>query len=189
MEIKVKISSPRLRSLLAYVLPTERQLDSLLSELKEKVQQRIFPSEGAGHTPEGKPYRPYGIYTLYVPVDASPPPKGTITKGGAGRTVKFRHGWGGGPESYRASLGLSIESDVNLTFTGKTKAGLRCVALSDREGIIFFDGDQEETLAEILNARYEFWGLSQEEIEFFSSRLEQLLEKILAEFFMEDVIS
>ncbi|MHA2642831.1 MAG: hypothetical protein V2G41_09310 [bacterium JZ-2024 1] len=175
-EVEVTVSRPDLNELLAQSLPTERQFQQALDGLVEKISERIFPSSGVGKTPGGTAYPAYRIYRLYVNRSAIPQPRGRIARRGLGRTVVFTEGWGGGADSYRGSLGLSVGREVNLTFTGATKAGLRAEALSERLGIIFFDPAVEEK-ASSLAQHYEFWGLSEEEISLFIDLLMRILSQ------------
>lgn len=141
------------------ILPNRRQMAIIAERAARRMRDRIFPPNSVGRTPSLEPFPPYKVYRLYVPKTATPPPVGGRS---TGKSVRYEHGWGGGPDSYRAGLGLTTGRLKNLRLTGKTAEGLQGFGVTGTLGIITFTRDTYR-LAERLERKYGFFGLSAEE--------------------------
>lgn len=159
-------------------VPRRVQVRLAAEVVRDALRERAFPPTGPGRQPDGTPYPGYKRYVAYISVKAKPKPPGTPTKGGRGRTVRFEDGWGGGPESYRAKLGLPYGRDKNLVLTGKTARALIARTLSSRRAVLTFRSSRMK-LAAALNQRYGFWGLGERERRIWRDMIAKAIEENL----------
>lgn len=165
-----------LGELVRKILPTRQQMALIAERTARRMRDRIFPPSSVGRRPDMEIFPPYKIYRLYVSKRAIPAPLGGRP---TGKSVRYEHGWGGGSDSYRAGLGLTTGRSKNLRLTGKTAEGLQGIGVTGTLGIITFTRETYR-LAERLERRYGFFGLTADERRSLISDLRFILQENLS---------